>query len=176
MNAVLRSSGRRGQALVEMTVALVVIVVLLAALLQIGRLTRERQDALNAARGDAARFAMSDVYTLQPPPPRYLRDWEVGPDGVRHSRDDVARLGNPAGVRLGIAAKALPDELARRLPANAVSALATRVPTIDEFYLVHGRAESRPIELLPVVRHLLYDAESIVIEENAFLVWTQGIY
>jgi hypothetical protein len=176
MNARRDTTSKNGQALVELAVALIVIVVLLAALLQIGRLTREHMDALNAARGDAAQSAMASVYTMRIPAPRFLRDWDAGADGARHSRDDTPRDGDPAGVVRHIAEKALPDELERRVSGNPVTALARQVPLIGEYHLVYGRSETRTIELLPVVRHLLYDAESIDIEADAWLVWTQGLY
>jgi hypothetical protein len=46
---------------------------------------------------------------------------------------------------------------------------------VSGFDLVHGRVQSDRIELLPVVRHLLYDAEEIRITSDAWLTWTREI-
>lgn len=166
---------RGGQAMLEFVIALVAILVLVAGLLQIGRLTRVQLNALNEARADAARLAMSDVYTRRIPGPQFLRDWDVGPDRARHSRDDIPRPGDPGLVRLMILAHAKPDELAARVPDNPVSGLMNRYPLIDGYALVHGRAEPRTVPLLPVMRHLIYNAEAIDIGADAWLVWTQRL-
>ncbi len=166
---------RSGQALAELVVAMIVILVLFAGLLQIGQLTRAQLNALNEARGDAARLAMSDLYTQRFPGPQFIRDWDVGPDRARHSRDDVALAGDPGLVRLQIVSHAKPDELAQRVPGNPVSDMMTRYPLIDAYALVHGRSEPRTVPLMPVVRHLLYDADAIDIKADAWLIWTQRL-
>jgi hypothetical protein len=43
------------------------------------------------------------------------------------------------------------------------------------FGLVEGRADDT-VELWPVVRRLLYQADSVDIEGRVWLVWTKGIY
>jgi len=169
------SKGRRGQAFVEFTVALVAITAILAALLTLGRLGREHLNALHEARGEAAARAMAQAYITELPYPRFLRDWEEGPDRARHSRDDVPRYGDPGAVRLHIAAKAKPDELGARVSPNPLTALATQEPMIYEYRLVSGRARPRTIPLLPVARHLLYNAEAVTIEADAWMTWTQGL-
>lgn len=166
---------RGGQALLEFVIALVAILVLVAGLLQIGRLTRVQLNALNEARADAARLAMADLYTRRVPGPQFLFDWDIGPDRARHSRDDIPRPGDPGAVRLMILAHAKPDELAVRVPNNPVSNLMNLYPLIDGYALVQGRAEPRSVPLLPVMRHLIYDAEAIDIRADAWLVWTQRL-
>ncbi len=176
MHARSRYVGQNGQAMVELTVALIVIVAILAAMLTLGRLGREHLNALHEARGDAASAAMSAVYTIRIPAPRFLRDWDVGPDRSRHSRDDVALAGDPFAVVQHIATKAHPEDLGARVPGNPVTALATQVPMIFEYRLVSGRARPRTVPLLPIARHLLYDAESVTIEAESWQTWTQGLY
>lgn len=167
--------GKRGQALAELVVALVAILVLTAGLLEIGRLSRARLDAVNEARAEAASRAMSSELILSVPGARFLRDWEAGRDGVRHSRDDAYRLGDPGAVRFSVAAKARPEELEAVAGANPISALMTIEPFMSAHALVRGRSETRTIPLMPVTRGLLYNAESVDIESEAWLVWTQNL-
>lgn len=166
---------RGGQALLEFVVALVAILVLVCGLLLIGRLTRVQLNALNEARADAARLAMAELHTRRVPGPQFLFDWDVGPDRARHSRDDIPRPGDPTAVRLMILVHAKPDELAVRVPNNPISNLMNLYPLIDGYALVHGRAEPRSVPLLPVMRHLIYNAEAIDIGADAWLVWTQRL-
>jgi hypothetical protein len=175
MNPRQNSSSRRGQALVELAAAMIVIVAILAAMLTLARLGREQLDALHEARAEAAGAALAPTYAMRLPAPRYLCDWDEGPDGARHSRDDAAQAGDPYAVVRHIAAHAHPEELDFRLPDNPLTALATREPMIFEYRLVSGRARPRTVELLPVARHLLYDAESVTIEAEAWLTWMPGL-
>ena len=70
-------------------------------------------------------------------------------------------------------AHAQPADLGSRVPTNHISALATTPVLIDEFYLTHGHIKSEPVPLLPVIRSLLYDAESIEVQADSWLVWTR---
>lgn len=169
-------NARSGQALAEIVVALVAILVLVAGLLEIGRLSRARLDAVNEARAEAAGRAMSDVLILSVPGPRFLRDWEAGRDGVRHSADDTYRLGDPGAVRWSVAAKSRPEDLEAVAGENPVSSLMTVAPFVSAHALVRGRSQPRTIPLMPVTRGLLYNAEFVEIESEAWLVWTQNLY
>lgn len=172
-----RARGCAGQAIVEFVVGLVAILAVTAALLQVIRLAREHADAMNRAREDAARNAMSDVYMAPVlPGPRYIRDWTAGPDGSDYSRDDVPVTASPDGVSSLIIARARPEELAEFIPDNELSAMADPAGVLPGIHLVRGGHQSEPVPLLPVVRRLLYNADSITMEGEAYLVWTKGIY
>lgn len=171
-----RSDPRAGQAIAEFAVALVAMLALLAGLLQIGRLTREHLAVANRARASADRYAMADDYTLALPGPRYIRDWEPGADQAPYSRDDQNRLDDSALFSANVIVHSHPELLNAVAPSNRVSALSGSVLVADAFELVRGSERSDPIPLLPVARHLFYDAESIVVEADAWSVWTKGIY
>jgi hypothetical protein len=167
--------GRDGQALIEMTVALVAILAILAALLQIGLLSRVHLDTIGEARGNAAQYAISDVYQSMQPSAEMIQAWSEGDDTRRYSRDDEAALGSSQFLRQHVLPVAHPDELHRRVPGNRFFSLQYNDPAVEEFEFVRGTSESRPVPLLPVVRHLLYNAESIHLEAQSVSVWTKGI-
>lgn len=170
-----RIASTRGQALIETVVALVALLAVFAALIQLSRLGRARTEALADARAEAGQHALYDDYTLPVPAPAFIYNWEVGDDGRSHSADDTAQESLSAAVDTGLLAPLHPEALAARLPGNALSDLQGRRPVVDAFDFVHGQVRSERMELLPVVRRLLYDADDIQITADAWLTWTQEV-
>lgn len=161
--------------MIELMVMLVALLAVIAGMLQIAQLSRARSAAMQEARREAGRFALADDYQLELPDPQFLYGWQVGGDGRSHSADDQA-VGASAGViEAGVLGPARPDELAARVPGNAVSDLHDIDPFVRGLDLVHGRELSDDIPLVPVVRSLLYDEESIRITADAWLTWAKGV-
>ena len=134
------SNGRAGQALIEMTIALVAMIVVVAGLIQISRLGRVRIDTLNEARAAAAGMMMSDQYLSVPPNSHYLADWTRGNDNSPYSADDEMIGASSESVKFQILAKARPSQLSIEVPGNAISAAMNRDPMADEFRFVHAEA------------------------------------
>lgn len=172
-----RAAARAGQAIIEFVVGLVAVLAVAAGLLQIARLARAHTETLALAREEAARDAMSAGY-VEPvsPAPRFIRDWSLGPDGAAYSRDDRIVPGSPGDISSLLIERARPDDLEDLLPDNPVSPMSDPAAVMPGFYLVRGGARSDPIPLLPVVRRLLYNAPSITMEGEVYLIWTTGIY
>jgi len=170
-----RRGGRSGQALIELTIALVAILAILGALLQVGVLSRVHLSVMDEARANAGRMAIGDIYQSVAPSAQMIREWDIGPDGRRYSRDDRAVAGDGAFLRQTILPVARPDELHRHIPNNRVFSLHYNEPVAEEFQFVRGTASSRSVELIPVVRTLLYRADSIRLDAEAVSVWTRGI-
>ncbi len=168
-------TSRSGQALLELTVGLVVIVVIVAGLIQIGRLSLYHLDTISEARGLAAQYAMSETYQTVLPSARWIQEWTEGRDRRQYSADDAAMIGSSHGLRHFILPVARPDDLQREVPGNRFSRLQYAEQPIEEFEFVRAAAQSRPIPLLPVARHLFYRAETIRVESEAVLTWTKGI-
>lgn len=168
-----RSASRAGQAIAELVVGLVALLVVFVGILQIGRLAAERNRTLAAARGEAASDAMGPAYLLQLPGPDLIRDWDRGPDNRSHSRDDRATAASWQHVA-AIVQHAEPQDLDARLPGNPVTTFGS-AGAAGGMDLVHGLVQSDEIPLLPVVRHLLYDAPSLRFEEHVWLVWCEGL-
>jgi hypothetical protein len=161
--------------MVEFVVGLVALLVLSAGLLQLGRLCREHTAVLIRAREYAGTYAMSDTYQLSLPGPQYLRDWEPGPDARSYSRDDEEIPGAGDMVRANLVHYTRPTDLEAHVPGNPLSTLEPSQQVIDGFHLVHGREESPAVPLYPIIRRLLYRADEIRMEGEAWLVWTKGI-
>ena len=168
-------SSRAGQALVEMVVGLVAILAIVAGLLQIGLLAHAHTQTLMQARAEAGAFAMSPTFAQQAPAPQYLYDWSAGADGRTHSRDDKPLFALSDDVRDDVLAHAKPPALGNYVGDNPVNEAYESEALLDSFRIVHGREESEDIPLYPVVRTLLYDAESIRLEADVWLTWSRQI-
>lgn len=161
--------------MIELMITLVALLAVVAGLLQIARLGRERSAAMQEARRQAGQYALSGTFALDMPGPQFLYDWRTGTDGRSHSADDEPVQAAERVVAEGLLAPARPDALAARVPGNAVSVLHDQSPLVGGFDLVHGRELTDEIPLYPVVRSLLYDAESIRITADAWLTWSRGL-
>lgn len=170
------SSHKSGQALIEFVVGLVAILVVFAVLIQIGRIAKEHTQALLGARERAGEFALSEEHTTLMPGPMYIQDWSEGGDGTRYSRDDRIRGGDAEAVPDHVAVHARPEELASWVGENDLTELYRTELPVGSFGLVHGRYESDPIELYSVIRNLIYDADSISVDADVYMVWTRGLY
>lgn len=159
----------------ELVVVLVAVVAVTAGLLQIAALSRVRLQMLNEARGSAAAYAISDSYLTIEPAAQLLTDWSKGKDQQPMSADDIPGVTTPGLIRDDILAYAHPEELDAVVPGNVVSAAMMQDPLIDAFGLVRGHAKSDPIPLIPVARHLFYQADSITLEADAVTVWMKGL-
>lgn len=166
---------RVGQALMEFVVALVAVVVIIAALLQITALSRERLRAIQAARARVATMSLADQYSTMTPEAELMADWSLGSDGRPMSADDRAIATTPDRLRDGVLEHARPEELAAIIPSNVITRAAWRDPLAESFGLVRGTARSDPVELMPVVRNLLYRADDIRVEGDATGVWLKGV-
>lgn len=169
------ADGRGGQAIVELVVGLVAILVLVAGLLQLGRLAHAHTQAMMEARAEAGTFAMSQTYATQGPAPQYLYSWSDGPDGREHSRDDKPLYALPTDVRDEVLVHAKPEDLGGAAGDNPVTEAYDSGAVMDSFQLVHGHEESEDIPLYPVVRSLLYNAESIKLEGDVWLTWARSL-
>jgi hypothetical protein len=164
---------RAGQAIVEFIVALVVVLVLFAGVLQIGQLGLAHTRTLTEARRKAAVEAMGAMPTLAGPD--YIRDVTVGPDGRAYSRDDEHTGGDVGAFQDRIVRYGHPDELDLRVAGNRVTALSRSAMPRQGFGLVRGEGEE-VVPLLPAVQNLIYRQKEIELKGEAWLTWLGGIY
>lgn len=169
-----RLNPRSGQALVEIIVALVGLLVVFTAVLTLARLGFARTNVMLHAREQAGQYAMAATPVSESPGPQFIQDWQEGPDDRRHSSDDQAQAADPTLAARILVDPAKPVDLETRLPDNEISALAG-ASLLQGFNLVHARATTNNIQLMPAVRHLYYNTDSISIDGDVFMVWTSGI-
>lgn len=169
----LQEAARRGQAVVELVVALVVLLVLLAGTLQVGWLGVHHSRAMTEARREAGVKAMLPDATFSAP--RFIRNCTVGADGVAYSRDDGVVTDNPDMIADGIVSFSHPAQLDGIRPDSEVSAIARGAMPEAMFGLVQGEKTDRVL-MLPVMRDLIYSADEVEVRGSAWLTWTEGIY
>jgi type II secretory pathway pseudopilin PulG len=159
----------------ELMVAIIIVILLLAGLIQIGQLANAHTRTMVTARSLAAQAAMADTYN-QAGEATYIYNWQAGPDGQRYTRDDTPILvTNAVDGNLAIVNMANPVELAQFVTNTSLLTEGLSADSMDEFFLVTGYA-SEPCATLPAIRKLAYDRAMILLQSQACLVWTEGIY
>jgi len=166
---------RSGQALAEMVVGMVSILVLVAGLLQIGVLSREHTKTLLDARAEADMQAMSPIHAEQLMGAGYIQDWEEGVEGVRYTRKDRPSPGDPQGIISNVVDHALPSALYRTVGEQRVHRLDESLMVTDAFEFVRGHSYGDPVEMLPIMRRLVTTSESLRMEHEVWMPWTRGL-
>ena len=166
---------RQGQAILELVIGLVALMAVTMGLILIGQLGRAHTQAMIDARAEAGDRALASQYVSAAPGPVFLYDWTAGPDDRTHSRDDRPVYAFGEVLRDDLVTHAKPEDLEAALPDNLLSDIRNGASALESFNLVHGHEESDPVPLLPVVRRLFYNAESIEMEADAWLGWGSGI-
>jgi hypothetical protein len=171
---------RSGQAMIEVIVGLVAMVVLIAGLIQIVKLTRAQTEAMIDAREMVGALAFDDDPLSAFP--GYIEDVEVGPDGRTYTGDDTTSDANAGEFDTRIVRRLVsPDNEANEwdtldaLPSSAFTSLHESLAPSTEFGLLRGQA-STTIPTDPAIRQLLYNADEIEVECEVWMTWTRGIY
>lgn len=166
------SSHKSGQAIVEFVIALVAALVLFAALLQIASLSVKHNTIMNEARRKAGMHALSGGIGGRAPD--YIHEWEAGPDKVNYSADDRMVRGNSAGFAYLAASAAHYRDLQGAIGPNMISSLVGD-PDVVLDGLQDGH-DSDSVDLVPVIRHLVYRADSIALESEVWLTELGDLY
>ncbi len=170
-----KADRRSGQAMAEMVVGLLSIMLLVAGLVQIGMLSRHHTATLLDARAEADAMAMRDNYMEHVPGPSYIQDWQEGVEGVRYTQKDEMQLGNPSEIKAGVLRHARPEQLARHVYPQRVQSLQESVLLVEAFEFVRGHSRAEPVPLLPVIRRLVAQDESIRMEHEVWMPWARGL-
>ncbi len=167
---------RSGQAMVELVVALIAILVVTAGMFQLVLMGTAHTETLTEAAAQAASGAVSGAALAQTFTP--VADWNAGPDGMRQTPDDIAERGSLAGARSGIAALSVPN-------ADWSAIDPARFRSIAEFHhgalpsttfaLVRGEA-AREVDVLPVARALFGLRDPTEIRNEVWMTLTGGLY
>jgi hypothetical protein len=168
---------RSGQAMVEVIVGLVALIVLAAGIIQVASLTRAQTDAMVQAREAAGASAFSDVPISVYP--EYIHEIEEGADERTYSNDDTFTDADASAFNSTIVNELVTGQnewdVMDELPNSHFSSLRDALTPSTEFGLLRGDA-SVTVQLLPAVRSLLYRADEIEVECDVWMTWTRGIY
>ena len=166
-----------GQAAIEFLAGIIVILAVFAAIAQLVSLTRADLDGMSRARREAGRLALTPLEVANNP--EYILNWKPGDDNRTYSRDDthtLASAGDFASAFTEPLAPAQPEStLMARIPHNAIQDLSDSARPVTRFGLVSARVLDS-VSLLPAVRHLLYDATDVELENIVWLTSTTDIY
>ncbi len=174
------STSKSGQALIEVMIGMVVILVLVSSILQIASMCRAHTDVMVEARAEAAERCMFELgpgmETLSDAD--YIGDWNEGNDQRRLSRDDEHDTGDTAAFQEKVVDKSATDwSIIDSVPNNRISRLRADPMVISSFGLVKGYAtDSAKLDMLPAFRHLVYKADSIDVEATTWMTLCKGVY
>jgi len=163
--------------MIELTIGMVVLIVLVAVIAQLTVFVRAGHETAVRAREQAGSLALQDYpFSVTAD---YIAGTGTGPDGKPYTRDDVFLAADPSRYAGDILEPMAGDpadwNTLEAVPGNAFSVLRASLSPISVFGLLRGE-DREDVALLPAVRHLLYNAESIRIEETVWMPWTRGVY
>lgn len=176
-------TARSGQAMTEVLIGLIAIMVVVSSILQIASMTRAHTDVMIDARKEVAELCMFDLAPGMDflTDADYIRDWYEGNDQMRLSRDDEHDSGDAASFQMLIADPTAPDpsdwSIIDSAPNNRISRLRSDPLVINSLGLVKGSSsESAQLDMLPAFRHMVYAADSIDVEATVWMTLCKGIY
>jgi len=174
---------KHGQALVEVMVGIVVVMVLVSAILQIALMSKTHTDVMVQARKEAGEIAMFDLAPGMNllANPDYIKDWYEGDDGRRLSKDDEYDTGDIGSFQSIIVNSSVHDpsgwDTIDSAPDNRLSLLHSDPMVVNSIGLVKGTAsDTLSLSLLPSFRHLIYRADSVELEATAWMTLCKGVY
>ncbi len=173
-------TSREGQAMVEFVICLVGILIVAAGLLLVADLTRSDTDTLVTATGSAISDAMSALIPSSFSP---IEDWDEGRDGMRHTKDDRAEMGNFSRIRNRITSYTAPNgdwSGTRRVDGSSVH--YDDIVQFNDSVLVSSALrfmcakEDMTVTTLPVLQSLMGLPETITIRNEVWMPALGGLY
>ncbi len=166
-----------GQAVVEFIIALISILALAAGLLQLTSLMLAHTRTMVAARQEAGEASVQPIAPLSDA--EFIRDWEEGSDTVPYTSDDDVVLSSAAAQFANLFAERASTDAGwayvEMSPSDQISPMRSLLAPSTLFGLVEGH-DTETVPLLPAVRTLLYDAESVRVESKVWMTFCGGLY
>lgn len=169
-----RNQSRSGVALIEFTVGLIAVIVAVGAMVQLGLLGMHRTDTMINATREASVGAMAEEQDFQAMPD-YMITWSDGEDDSRHSEDDNRVIGSADGIHEALSNTARPGDISNYLPDAPLADINNPERLIMQFRMVRGVSTHVGVDVLPVVRNLVYREDSLNIRSEAWSVRTRDL-
>ncbi len=156
----------QGQAMIEFVIAILMVVIVIAGVLQFVELAGVKGDLLAQIRSEAGEEAFGNRISLTTPP-IYILDWQAGNDEIRHTADDT--------LDRGLAGNTLQQAVVNRSTAQADDwryvdeAKSYAIPVLHASTLpmsalgfIHVEAQEE-VTLLPAMRDWIIGKESVTV-------------
>ncbi len=167
---------KSGQAMVEFCIGLIALITVFAGIIQLGRMGIARMDARVEATGNASALSMtssaSSFRLIRP----YLQKVTEGADGRSYSVDDRDLQGNADEVYDILVGPNQPALLNSYASGNILASLNDSVDMMGETGLVQSTASENNIPIMPIVRKLFFDQNTVDIDVTVWSVRTGDLY
>ena len=173
-----QKGGNPGQAMIECCIGLIALLLLVTGLIHLGKMARASLALHGQIRGEAGLSAMSSDLGVTP---TAISDWDPGPDGIRFTADDKAKVSSLASpleavvrhsVREGDDWLAVTDKT--RLPSSMVT--LQNVMGMPAFLGCARESETVRIPMDPFLRKLVYDVPEVKIKEEVWMPQMGGLF
>ncbi len=169
-------NNKSGQSVVEFCIGLVAILTVVTGVLQLGLMGIGRTNARVEATEAAAVESMSPPNTSFQTIHTYVRAVTAGPDGRAYSADDTETIAGVNEVYERILEANQPSVLSGYVSGNDLANIQNQVDMQAMTGLVRGSAIESGIPVMPIVRELFFDQNSVDIEMDVWSVRTGGLY
>ena len=169
-----------GQAVIELAVAIVLLLIVVTGILHVSRLARTSLFLQSVLRNEAGTRAM-DTGAMSDSA-SYISDWEEGEDGLRYTSDDqpVLNSGGLSSTMMSLLDKSVnsgddwqhvTDET--RLSSSMIQVHNT--PMLESLVEMTHEKERLYVPVDSVIRELVYDKDEIPIEEEVWMPLMGGL-
>jgi len=170
-----------GQAMIEFCMSLLVLLLLVIGLLHVSRMARISLAIHSEIRAEAGVSAMQGggLGIM----PEAISDWNAGPDNIRYTADDKAKINSTAafgimGMLVDTSVQAADDWQAvsgkTRLPTSM--AALQNVMGMSTFIGFAHESEKVRMKVDPFLQQTVYDAPEITIKEEVWIPQMGGLF
>lgn len=170
-------SRRSGQAMIELMLGLILILLLLVGSTEFMTVANKHNDLTSVIRSQAGLRALAPVLIEDTPP--YIVNWQPGTDGQRYTADDVSTLGSPVTI-----SRVASYSVANASDWNAVGTLAQPSsleqlqqdpPPLAALGFVNS-SMSVSLPVSAIAQDLFYNQPEILVQEQIWLPNVNELY
>jgi len=172
----IKLQNKSGQAMIEFCIGLIAMLTVITGILQFARIGIARTQTRTEATAHASALSMrepSDTFVHVRP---FVLSVQDGEDGRSYSVDDTRHLSGDETAYARILANNNPEFLRTVAPENSLSWINDSIDMQASTGLVQARNTEIGIPILPLVRRLFWDRNSVDVQAEVWSVETGGLY